>query len=259
MSGDIFEPGDIVLLVQRDNRKKYVILLEESGVYMTVGGFIKASDLLGIEPGSIVKTSAGVEFYALRGSIIEELEVFTRKSQVIYPKDLAIISMLLGVRPCMRMIQSGVGAGYSLAFFAGLLGDCGEITGVDLREDMILVAEKNMAKLGYRNVKLLTGNIEEVDFKDPPYDNALLDLPNPYRALLNIHQYMKSGARIAVYLPTISQVERLKGQLEGSDKYYWLGTYESWIREWVVLPRKTRPVNTPSSHTGFIVILARLI
>ncbi|MEB3756170.1 MAG: methyltransferase domain-containing protein [Desulfurococcales archaeon] len=248
-----------MLLAQRDNRKKYVIVLKESGVYMTVGGFIKADDLLGLQPGSVVKSSAGVEFVALRASAVEELEVFERKSQVIYPKDLATISMFLGISPCMRMIQSGVGTGYSLAFFARMIGDCGEIIGVDLREDMIRVAESNMVKLRYRNVKLVQGNIEEIELENPSYNIALLDIPNPFKALLNIHQYIEPGGKVAVYLPTISQVERLKNQLAGFNNYHWLGAYESWIREWIVAPGKTRPVNTPSSHTGFIVILARLI
>ena len=255
----MFKPGDIVLLAQRDNSKKYVIVLKESGAYMTVGGFIKADDLLGLQPGSVVKSSAGVEFVALRASAVEELEVFERKSQVIYPKDLATTSMFLGISPCMRMIQSGVGTGYSLAFFARMVGDCGEIIGIDLREDMIRVAKSNMVKLGYRNIKLVQGNIEEIELENPPYNIALLDIPNPFKALLNMHQYMEPGGKVAVYLPTISQVERLKNQLAGSNNYHWLGAYESWIREWTVIPGKTRPANTPSSHTGFIVILARLV
>ncbi|MCE4606145.1 MAG: methyltransferase domain-containing protein [Desulfurococcales archaeon] len=259
MSGSTFKPGDIVVLAQRDNRKKYVIVLGEQDVYMTVGGFIRARELLGLQPGSIVKSSAGVEFTALRASPVEELEAFERRSQVIYPKDLATISVFLGVRPCMRMIQSGVGTGYSLAFFARIIGSCGEIIGVDLREDMISVAESNMGKLGYRNVKLVHANMEEVELEDPPYHTALLDIPNPFKALLNIHRYIEPGGKVAVYLPTISQVERLRSQLTGSNSYHWLGAYESWMREWIVSPGKTRPANTPSSHTGFIVILARLV
>jgi tRNA (adenine57-N1/adenine58-N1)-methyltransferase len=255
----LFKPGDIVLLVQLDGNKKYVVRLEEKGVYMTVAGFIKASDIIGKPPGSIVSSSNGSKFAVLPTTIVEEMETYERKSQIIYPKDLAIITALIGAGPCMRMLQSGVGTGYSLGFFARLAGDCGSVIGVEIREDMAKTARKNMTKLGYLNTEIIQGNIEEIDLGTNIFDAGLLDLPNPIKALENIWHSIKPGGRVAVYLPTISQVERLKSQLERNGKYMWLGSYEAWLREWIVKTGKTRPSNVPASHTGFIVVLARLV
>ena len=254
-----FKPGDHVLLIQLNGTKKYVVKLGENGVYMTVAGFIKASDIIGKPFGSMVSSSNGSRFAVLPVTPVEEIEAYERRSQVIYPKDLAVIAALLGVRPCMVMLQSGVGTGYSLGFFARLIGDCGRIIGVEVREDMAEIARKNMVKLGYSNTEIIQGNIEEITLGVDAFDAALLDLPNPIKALENIWHAMKPGSRVAVYLPTISQVERLRSQLEGSGKYLWLGSYETWLREWIVKPGKTRPSNIPASHTGFIEILARLV
>ncbi len=256
---ETFKPGDHVLLLQLDGAKKYVVKLEENGVYMTVAGFIKASDITGKPLGSVVSSSNGSRFAALPVTPVEEIEAYERRSQVIYPKDLAVIAALLGAEPCMVMLQSGVGTGYSLGFFARLAGDCGRIVGVEVREDMAETARRNMVELGYSNTEIILGSIEEVDLGVNTFDAALLDLPNPIKALENIWGSIKPGGRIAVYLPTISQVERLRSQLEGSSEYLWLGSYEAWLREWIVKPGKTRPSNIPASHTGFIVILARLV
>ncbi len=259
MYSGTFNPGDHALLIQLDGAKKYVVRLEENKAYMTVAGFIRASDIIGKPPGSLVSSSNGSKFAALPVTPVEEIEAYERRSQVIYPKDLAVIAALLGTGPCMAMLQSGVGTGYSLGFFARLAGDCGTIIGVEVREDMAGTARRNMVELGYLNTEIIRGNIEEVDLGVNTFDAALLDLPNPIKALENIWDSIKPGGRIAVYLPTISQVERLRSQLEGSSEYLWLGSYEAWLREWIVKPGKTRPSNIPVNHTGFIVILARLV
>ncbi len=256
MTEDLIRPGDIVVLHQ-DRGKRYVIRVSEGSVYMTVGGFIRASDIIGLPPGSRVRSSAGREYIVLRAGAIEQLELMERRSQVIYPKDLAYTAALIDVRPCISMLQSGVGTGYSLLFFARLIGGCGRVVGYEVRGDMASIARENMERLGYSNVEIVRGDI----YRDPvegSFDAALLDLPDPARALENIYGSMKPGSRIAVFLPTISQVERLRAQLGRPGKYAWLGSYEVHIREWRVEPGMTRPLNTPSSHTGFITLLARI-
>lgn len=248
----------LVLHRLRGSRTYLVDPHKDKGPILTIDGFIPIEEIIQAGVGGIVKTSNG-EQYAILPATPEDLHrIIARKSQIIYPKDLAIIAMLLDAKPCTRMLQSGVGTGYSLIYFARLLGPCGHIDGYEVRNDMITTARQNIQYLNLQDrITIYKADIT----KTTPtgcYDHALLDLPRPEDALPTIAPSLKPGAPIAVYTPTISQVERLAHHLQTTNQYIKTRTVEVNLREWQTRPGATRPTRQPIGHTGFITILYRI-
>lgn len=83
-----------------------------------------------------------------------------------------------------RILDVGTGTG----FLALLLAEMGyEVVGIDISEEMLKVAKKKAEEKGLK-VKFLTGNAENLDFKENEFDavvsrHLLWTLPNPEKAV----------------------------------------------------------------------------
>jgi len=251
--------GGLFVLQRLGGGRRYLVDVGRGvSIVLTVDGFVSVKEVLEAGPGGIVRSSNGAEYVVLAPGPEDVHGFLTRRSQIIYPKDLAVIAMLLDVKPCTRMMQAGVGTGYSLAYFARILGECGVVDGYEVRDDMIRVARENIRRLG------LAGRVNiykaDITAREPGgcYDHALLDLPRPEDALPLLADHLKPGAPVAVYTPTISQVERLARALQGSRFFHLTRTVEVSMRDWQVKPGAVRPTRQPYSHTGFITLIHRI-
>ena len=84
-----------------------------------------------------------------------------------------------------------------------LVGESGQVYGVDMTPDMVGKARFNAEKLGYRNVRFRLGEIERLPFERKSIDlvisNCVLNLvPDKASAFAEIFRVLRPGARFCV-------------------------------------------------------------
>jgi len=69
-----------------------------------------------------------------------------------------------------HVLDLGSGAGNDCFVVRAIVGDNGKVTGLDMTEPMILKARENCAKLNFKNMEFVLGDIEAMPFEDRIFD-----------------------------------------------------------------------------------------
>jgi arsenite methyltransferase len=99
------------------------------------------------------------------------------------------------------VLDIGNGAGFDLIVASGLVGESGRVCGIDLTEDMVDRARKNVALAGVSNVEIQHIEAEEIPYEDQTFDvvtsNGVINL-SPCKGLLfkEILRVLKPGGRL---------------------------------------------------------------
>jgi ubiquinone/menaquinone biosynthesis C-methylase UbiE len=101
------------------------------------------------------------------------------------------------------VVDLGSGAGNDVFVARALTGEEGKVIGIDMTAEMIDKANKNNAKLGYKNVEFYLGEIEAM-----PLDNSIADVivsncvlnlvPSKEKAFAEIYRVLKTGGHFCV-------------------------------------------------------------
>jgi arsenite methyltransferase len=115
------------------------------------------------------------------------------------------------------VVDLGSGAGNDCFVAQALVGDEGEVIGIDMTEAMIDKAKSNLLKTQFKNIHFLLGEIENMPVMDNKADvvisNCVLNLvPNKEKAFSEVYRILKFGGHFS-----ISDVV-VKGQLPESIK-----------------------------------------
>ena len=245
-----FEVGDRVLLFDSKQRR-YLVTLGEGGEFHTHAGFVRHEQLIGSSEGTVVRSTAGARYTAVRPTLADFVLKMPRGAQVIYPKDLGPILVLADVFPGARVLESGVGSG---ALSMTLVRAGADVIGYELRPEFAAKAESNVAAfLGpesssrYRvELRDIYDGIDETDL-----DRVVLDLPEPWRVVKSAEAALHPGGILVSYLPTIGQVSQLRSALDGS-RFVLAETLEVLHRTWHVEGASVRPDHRMVAHTGFL-------
>ncbi len=251
-----FEAGERILLFDTKGRR-YLVQLAEGGEFHTHSGPVPHDDLIGRQEGSLVRSSRGARYIAVRPTLAEVVLKMPRGAQVIYPKDLGPILILADVFPGARIFESGLGSG---ALSMALLRAGAEVTGYELRPDFAARARTNVAAfLGAGALDRY--HIEVRDAYDgvveTGFDRVVLDLPEPWRVVKAAEAALHPGGILVSYLPTIGQVSTLRDTLDRS-AFGLAETIEVLQRSWHVEGQSVRPDHRMVAHTGFLTS-ARLL
>jgi len=92
----------------------------------------------------------------------------------------------LDVRPGHRVLEIGAGTGYNAALLAHLAGPHGQVTTIDLDQDIVDDARSHLDAAGYGNVTVVQGDGAEGYLDHAPYDRIAVtagawDLPPAWR------------------------------------------------------------------------------
>jgi tRNA (adenine57-N1/adenine58-N1)-methyltransferase len=251
-----FAPGDQVLLVDNKNRR-YLVVLAEGGEFHTHAGILPHDNVIGAAEGTRFRSSQGATYTGIRPTLSDFVLKMPRGAQVIYPKDLGPILMLLDIFPGARVLESGVGSG---ALSMTLVRAGAVVTGYELREDFANRAAKNVASfLGadamerYRvEVRDVYEGIDETDL-----DRVVLDLPEPWRAVKHAAAALHRGGLLVAYTPQITQAAQLRHDLTPLG-FGMAETIEVLNRGWHIEGQAVRPDHRMVAHTGFLTT-ARLL
>lgn len=101
------------------------------------------------------------------------------------------------------ILDLGSGAGNDCFVARAIVGETGNVTGLDFTEAMVAKATENNKKLGFTNVKFVQGDIEEMPLQDNQFDvvvsNCVLNLvPDKMKAFANIMRVLKTGGHFCV-------------------------------------------------------------
>lgn len=101
------------------------------------------------------------------------------------------------------VLDLGSGAGNDCFVARKVVGDSGEVVGLDFTDAMITKARRNNEKLGFQNVSFVKGDIEEMPLDDHRFDvilsNCVLNLvPDKQKAFAEIYRVLKSGGHFCV-------------------------------------------------------------
>jgi len=108
-----------------------------------------------------------------------------------------------GIKTGDTVIDLGSGAGNDCFVARQLVGESGEVIGVDMTPQMIEKARANAEKLGFTNVKFRLGEIENLPVTankaDVVISNCVINLvPDKYMAFHEILRVLKAGGRFCV-------------------------------------------------------------
>ena len=101
------------------------------------------------------------------------------------------------------VIDLGSGAGNDCFVARALVGETGQVIGIDMTEAMIDKARKNAEKLTFKNVAFILGDIENLPVTtgkaDVVISNCVLNLvPDKHKAFSEIFRVLKPGGHLSV-------------------------------------------------------------
>jgi len=242
--------GDYVLLFL-GRRKTYLIKAEKGKTFHTHRGFIKFDDFIGKEYGFRVSSSLGTDFTVLKPLLRDYIMKSVRKTQIIYPKDIALIVIFSGIGPGSRVVEAGTGTGALTTALAHYVNPDGRVYSYDIREEFLEGAEKNLKRAGLTGFvelknKDVTVGIDEIDV-----DAVILDLATPWIVVPHAYTALKPSGTIVSFSPTIDQIVKTVEALK-ENSFVDIETIECLMRRMQIERGKTRPQTLMTGHTGYI-------
>lgn len=246
-----FSCGDFAVLIDSKDRR-YLEVLDDAGEFHTHHGVVHHSTILGCPEGQVVTSTRGASYTVIRPTLEDFVLRMPRGAQVIYPKDIAHIAMLLDIRSGDRVFETGVGSG---ALSMGLLRAGANVVGYEIREDFASRARKNItgflgADVSSRYEIRIADSYAEVP--DGPFDKIALDIPEPWRVIERAPDMLRRGGLLLAYTPSITQVQRVHDAL--STGWIDVRTEEVLVRTWHVEGQAVRPDHRMVAHTAFLTV-----
>jgi len=242
--------GDDILLYL-DQKRTYLVKVERERSFHTHKGFIRLGELIGKEYGAQVMSSTGTSFVALKPTLRDRVFKMQRRTQITYPKDIALILLFSGAGPGSRVVEAGAGTGALTTALAHYVRPTGRVHSYEVQKPFMEVAQKNLERAGvseYVDLKNrdITQGIEERDV-----DAVILDMATPWLVIPHAYSALKGSGTLVSFSPTVDQVVKTVEALRDNG-FVDIETVECLMRGMQVERGKTRPQTLMTGHTGYI-------
>jgi tRNA (adenine57-N1/adenine58-N1)-methyltransferase catalytic subunit len=254
-----FRAGERVQLSDPKGRL-HTVTLETGKQFHTHRGAIEHDGLIGAPEGSVIASTAGTLYLALRPLLTDFVLSMPRGAAVIYPKDAAQIVAMGDICPGATVLEAGAGSGSLTCSLLRAVGPTGRVLSYELREDHAEFAVSNVeAFFGERpaNWTLRLGDAAE-HCADEPVDRVILDMLSPWEVLPAVAAALQPGGVFVGYVATTTQLSRLVEALRLHGGFTEPSAWESFIRGWHVVGLAVRPEHRMIGHTAFLVTARRL-
>ena len=242
--------GDHVLLYL-DKKRSYLVKAETGLSFHTHKGYVQFDDLINKKYGTRVLSSLGVEFVALKPTLRDFVFKAQRRTQIMYPKDIALMVVYSGIGPGWHVVEAGTGAGALTTALAFYVRPKGRVYSYDIRQEFQEIALKNLKRAKVANCVELRNRDITLGIDEKNVDAVVLDLATPWLVASHAHQALKGSGNLVSFSPTIDQVVQTTEALKESG-FVDVGTFECIMREMHIARGRTRPQTLMTGHTGYI-------
>lgn len=256
MTQIIKEGDDILLYLSR--RKTYLVKVERDKTFHTHKGYVNLEDLIGKDYGTRLRSSMETEFVALKPTIRDYIFKMLRKTQITYPKDIALIVMFSGVGPGSRVVEAGTGTGALASALAFYVEPSGHVYSYEVRSEFIETALKNLKRSGLAEYVEIKNKDVIQGIDESEVDAVILDMATPWLVISHAYSALKGGGALVSFSPTIDQVVKTVEALQ-ENGFVAIETIECMIRRMQVARGKTRPETLMTAHTGYISFARKAI
>lgn len=147
-------------------------------------------------------------------------QAMDHRTQIVYPHDSALISLLLDLRPGSILVESGTGSGAASASFARVVAP-GHVFSFDFHQQRADAARCDFQRLGIQDIVTVTGGVDVVKdgfigVADSLADAVFLDLPTPYEMGTEVYRVLRSNGAVCLFSPCIEQVQKSCQMLRSS-------------------------------------------
>lgn len=257
-----FQAGDRVQLA--DARGRYnTVILAAGKVFHSHRGSFSHNELIGRLEGTVVATTEGTQYVAMRPLLADFVLSMPRGATVVYPKDAGQIVQMADIYPGARVIEAGAGSGALAMSLLRAVGDQGRLVSVERREEFAVIARANVESWfggPHPAWELLVGELAEVAANLEPlaYDRMVLDLLAPWDNIAAAAATLAPGGVLIAYVATTTQLSRFVETLRAAGQFTEPEAWESMVRAWHVEGLAVRPEHRMIGHTGFLVRTRRL-
>jgi tRNA (adenine57-N1/adenine58-N1)-methyltransferase catalytic subunit len=254
-----FRPGERVQLTDPKGRL-HTVTLEPGKQFHTHRGAIEHDALIGAPEGSVVPSTAGTLYLALRPLLVDFVLSMPRGAAVIYPKDAAQILTMGDIHPGATVLEAGAGSGSLTCALLRAVGPTGRVISYEVRDDHAEVAVRNVETFfGERpaNWDLRVGDaLGHPDSES--VDRVILDMLSPWEVLAAMAAALQPGGVLIGYVATTTQVSRLVEAVRELGGFTEPAAWETFVRGWHVVGLAVRPEHRMIGHTAFLVGARRL-
>ena len=252
--------GDQVQLTDPKGRH-HTITLEAGREFHTHKGSFAHDALIGQPEGTVVTSTGGTAYLALRPLLADYVLSMPRGAAVVYPKDAAQIVAMADVFPGARVIEAGVGSGALTMSLLRAVGPQGYVHSYERRGDFATIATTNVERFfaGPHPAWTLTvGDLVEALQETAPVDRVILDMLAPWECVEAVSGVLVPGGVLCCYVATTTQLARTVETIREHGGFTEPTSWESMIRTWHVEGLAVRPDHRMIGHTGFLVTSRRL-
>jgi tRNA (adenine57-N1/adenine58-N1)-methyltransferase catalytic subunit len=251
-------PGDRVQLTDPKGRM-HTLVLEAGKEFHTHRGAVAHDDLIGRPEGSVVCSSGGTAYLALRPLLADFVLSMPRGAQVIYPKDAAQIIAMGDVFPGAKVLEAGAGSGALTCFLLRAVGPTGVVHSFEQRVDFAEVARRNVTAFfgaPQANWRLEVDDVAACGETD--FDRIILDMLTPWEQLDLVERALVPGGVFVGYVATTPQLSDLVEALRAKGGFTEPRAWETLVRDWHAEGLAVRPEHRMIAHTAFLVTARRL-
>jgi tRNA (adenine57-N1/adenine58-N1)-methyltransferase catalytic subunit len=252
--------GEQVQLTDPKGRH-HTITLEPGKEFHTHQGSFPHDALIGAPEGTVVTSTGGIAYLALRPLLADYVLSMPRGAAVVYPKDAAQIVAMADVFPGARVIEAGVGSGALTMSLLRAVGLSGRVHSYERRADFARIAAANVERFfgePHPAWRLVVGDLVESLDEDAPADRIVLDMLAPWECVDAISDVLVAGGVLCCYVATTTQLARTVETIRAHGGFTEPTSWESMIRTWHVEGLAVRPDHRMIGHTGFLVTSRRL-
>jgi len=246
----LIKEGETVHLT--DNKTSFFLKLKKGEKFGTHKGTIEHNEIIQKNYGDYIKTHKGHKFQILKPTLYDIIMFgIKRKTQIIYPKDSAYITLKLGLRSGMKVLESGIGSGALSIVMANAVYPDGKIYAYEKEEKHIEVAKQNLEFAGFSEiVEIFHKDLSEVEEEN--FDAAFIDVREPWLYIKKLKELLKKGSPIGFLVPTVNQIILLLEELN-KNNFIQIETMEILLRKYKPVPDRLRPEDRMVAHTGYLI------
>jgi len=252
----IAEGSDVLLYLNR--KRTYLVKVERGKSFHTHKGFIQLDSLIDKPYGTRTSSNLGVEFTALKPTIRDHIFKTLRKTQITYPKDIALIVMYSGIGPGSQVVEAGTGTGALTTALAHYVKPTGRVHSYEIRPEFTATAQKNLKRAGVADYVELKNKDITLGIDETDTDAVILDLATPWLVIPHAYRALKGSGTLVSFSPTIDQTVKTVEALE-QNGFVDTETIECLMRRMQIERGKTRPETLMTGHTGYLTFARKAL